>query len=141
MTDGNQTITMTAEKLRAILQNTHTIAVVGLSNDPSRPSYDVSRYMQRQGYRIVPITPKGGEILGETAYPDLQSVPFDVDMVNIFRRSEAVGPHVQEAIEKNARTVWMQLGIRNEEAAQRAQQAGLDVVMDRCVKIEHARLM
>lgn len=127
--------------LQDILRQTKVIAVVGLSNDPARPSYDVASYMQRQGYRIVPINPQAREILGEQAYPDLLSVPFDVDMVDIFRRPEAVGPHVDEAIQKGARSIWMQLGIRNEEAAQRARAAGLRVVMDRCVKVDHMQLM
>lgn len=132
---------MSDDMLRTILQESRVIAVVGLSDDTSKPSYGVSRYMQQQGYKIVPINPKASEILGEKAYPDVTSVPFDVDIVDIFRRPEAVGPHVDEAIQKGAHTVWMQLDIRNEEAAQQAEQAGLKVVMDRCLKIEHNRLM
>jgi predicted CoA-binding protein len=97
--------------------------------------------LQQQGYRIVPVSPKAGEVLGEQAYPDLPSIPFDIDIVDIFRRSEAVGPHVEEAIQKGASAVWIQLGIRNDEAAQRARDAGFDVVMDHCIKIEHDRLM
>jgi hypothetical protein len=127
--------------LRRILQDSHVIAVVGLSNDPSRPSYDVSAYMQRHGYRIVPINPGASEILGEQAYPDLLSVPFDVDIVNIFRRPEQVEPHVEEAIRKGAQSVWMQLGIQHDAAARRARGAGLPVVQDRCIKIEHMRLL
>lgn len=127
--------------LRQILQETRVIAVVGLSDNPSRPSYEVAHYLQQQGYRIVPITPKASEILGEQAYADLNAVPFDIDVVDIFRRPEQVGPHVDEAIQKGARTIWMQLGIRNDEAALRAQQAGLQVVMDHCIKVEHMRLM
>jgi hypothetical protein len=131
----------TDETLRDILQNGRTIAVIGISSDPERPAYEVAAYLQKQGYRIVPVTPKDSEVLGEQAYPDLPSVPFAVDVVDIFRRSEAVGPHVQEAIDKGARVVWMQLGIKNEEAAQQAQEAGLQVVMDHCMKQEHSRLI
>jgi hypothetical protein len=129
------------EVLHDILQRSRVIAVVGISSDPSRASHEVAAYLQRQGYRIVPVTPKEREILGEQAYPDLPSIPFDVDIVDIFRRSEAVGPHVEEAIQKGVGTVWMQLGIRNDEAAQRAREAGFDVVMDHCMKIEYERLM
>lgn len=132
---------VTDATLREILQNSRTIAVVGLSDDQTRPSYGVSQYMQRQGYRIVPINPGASQILGEQCYPDLLSVPFEVDIVDIFRRAEAVGPHVDEAIQKGAKTVWMQLGIRNEEVARRAREAGLQVVMDRCIKVDHMRLM
>ncbi len=128
-------------ELQQIFQATRVIAVVGLSDDPARASYGVAQYLQQQGYQIVPINPKVDEILGEKSYPDLLSVPFDVDMVDIFRRSESVGPHVDEAIEKGAHTIWMQLGIRNDEAAQKADAAGLSVVMDRCAKVEHRRLM
>jgi hypothetical protein len=127
--------------LREILQATRVIAVVGLSNDTSRPSYGVARYLQQRGYQIVPIHPKEQEVLGERAYPDLLSVPFAVDMVDIFRRSEFVGPHVDEAIQKGARTVWLQFDIHNAEAEQRARDAGLNVVVDRCTKIEHMRLI
>lgn len=128
------------EQVRDALQTAKTIAVVGLSDDPSRPSYGVAKYLQNHGYRIVPVSPKGGQILGEQAYPDLPSIPFDVDIVDVFRRPEAVGPHVDEAIQKGAKIVWLQLGIRNDEAAQKASDAGLEVVQDRCLKIEHMRL-
>ncbi len=129
------------EQIKDTLQAAKTIAVVGLSDDPSRPSYGVAKYLQNHGYRIVPVSPKGGQLLGEQAYPDLPSIPFDVDIVNVFRRSEAVGPHVDEAIQKGAKMVWLQLGIRSDEAAQKASDAGLDVVQDRCLKIEHMRLL
>jgi hypothetical protein len=129
------------QTLREILQDTRVIAVVGLSNDTSRPSYGVARYLQQQGYQIVPIHPKEQEVLGERAYPDLLSVPFDVDMVDIFRRSEFVGPHVDEAIQKGAKIVWLQFNIHNAEAEQRARDAGLHVVVDRCTKVEHMRLI
>lgn len=129
------------ETLLQILQSAQTIAVVGLVNDPSRPSYGVAQYLQRQGYRIVPVNPKETEVLGEQAYPDLLAVPFEVDVVDLFRRSEAVGPYVDQAVEKGAKVVWMQLGIENEEAAQRGRAAGLQVVMNHCMKVEHARLV
>jgi uncharacterized protein len=129
------------DQLRQILQQARVIAVVGLSNNPARPSYGVTRYMQSQGYRIVPINPELTEAFGETAYPDLLSVPFEIDLVDIFRRSELVLPHVDEAIQKGVKTVWMQLGVRNADAAQRAQAAGLAVVMDRCILVEHRRLL
>lgn len=128
------------EQLRQILQQTRVIAVVGLSNNPARPSYGVTRYMQAQGYTIVPINPELTEAFGERAYPDLLSVPFPIDLVDVFRRSELVGSHVDEAIQKGVKTVWMQLGVRNEQAAQRARAAGIDVVMDRCILVEHRRL-
>ncbi|HEX6290714.1 MAG TPA: CoA-binding protein [Herpetosiphonaceae bacterium] len=132
---------MEDQQIRRILQDTRVIAVVGLSDNPARPSYGVTRYMQSQGYRIVPINPELSEVFGERAYPDLLSVPFDVDLVDIFRRSEAVGPHVDEAIRKGVRTVWMQLGVYNEAAAQQARAAGIDVIMNRCILIEHRRLL
>jgi predicted CoA-binding protein len=127
--------------MRQALQEARVIAVVGLSDNPSRPSHGVAKYLQEHGYKIVPVTPKCEQVLGEQAYPDLLSVPFDVDMVNIFRRPAAVGPHVDEAIQKGVKTIWMQLGIRDEEAAKRARDAGIQVVMDRCTKIEHMRLI
>jgi predicted CoA-binding protein len=127
--------------MRQALQVARVIAVVGLSDKPSRPSYGVAQYLQAQGYRIVPINPNLEEVLGEQAYPDLIAVSFDIDLVDIFRRSEVVGPHVDEAIKKGVKTIWMQIGVRDEKAAQRAREAGLQVVMDRCTKIEHMRLI
>jgi hypothetical protein len=129
------------QQLRRILQDTRVIAVVGLSNNQTRPSYGVARYLQSHGYQIVPINPDLSEVLGERAYPDLLAVPFAVDLVDVFRRSEAVGPHVDEAIQKGVKTVWMQLGVRNQEAAERARAAGIAVVMDRCILVEHRRLI
>lgn len=129
------------DQLRQILQQTRVIAVVGLSNNAARPSYGVARYMQAQGYTIVPINPDLSEVLGERAYPDLLSVPFEIDLVDVFRRPELVGPHVEEAIQKGAKTIWMQLGVRNEDAARHARSAGIDVVMNRCILVEHRRLM
>lgn len=129
------------ETIRRILREARVIAVVGLADRPEMPSYQVAQYLQRQGYRIVPVNPWAGAVLGEQGYPDLVSIPFPVDLVDIFRRSEHVGPHVDDAIRKGAPVVWMQMGIRNEEAARRAIAAGITVVMDRCTKIDHAVLL
>src|SRR5690349_144581 len=115
-----------------------TIAVVGLSRDPTGPSYHVAEYLQAHGYRIIPVNPKEQEVLGERAYPSLRDVPEPVDVVDIFRRAEAVPGVVADAIAVGAPLVWMQLGIVNEAAAQRAHAAGLNVVMDHCMHIEHA---
>ena len=107
-----------------------TIAVVGLSPNPDRDSHRVSAYMQSQGYRIIPVNPTVDEVLGEKSYPDLPSVPEPIDMVDIFRRSELVMPVVEEAIQVGARYIWMQDGVVNEEAAEKAREAGIPVVMD-----------
>lgn len=127
--------------IEEILARSKVIAVVGLSDNPARPSHDVARYLQEQGYRIIPVNPKLQEpVLGEKPYPNLEAVPGHVDLVNIFRRSVDVPPVVESAIAIGASAVWMQLGIIHQEAAGRAEAAGLDVVMDRCTKIEHRRL-
>jgi uncharacterized protein len=126
--------------LRRILKNNHTIAVVGLSANWWRPSYFAAKYMQEHGYRVVPVNPAYQEVLGEKCYASLKDIPFKVDMVDCFRKSEEIGTLAEEAVAIGARTLWMQLGVVNEAAAERALAAGLDVVMDRCVKIEHARL-
>ena len=126
--------------IRRILENTKIIAVVGLSSDNSRAGYYVPAYLQAHGYRVLPVNPFLDKALGEKAYPDLKSVPEPVDLVLIFRRSEAVLPFVQDAIEIGAKAVWMQLGIVNEEAAALARAAGLDVVMDACMMVEHRLL-
>jgi predicted CoA-binding protein len=123
-----------------ILQSAHTIAVVGLSSKRYRPSYGVAEYMQRAGYRIIPVNPEETEVLGEKAYPDLDSVPEAVDIVDIFRRSEFVPEIVEAAIRKSAKVVWMQEDVIHEDAARRAEEAGLDVVMDRCILKDHRRL-
>lgn len=124
----------------------HTIAVVGLSKDPSKPSHDVAQYLQANGYKVIPINPTVTEVLGEKCYPSLLSLPDDlkrqIDVVDIFRRSEDVAPIVDEAIKlhqtyEHPKGIWMQLGIVNEASAQKAKDAGLQVVMDRCMKIEH----
>jgi len=128
---------MTKEDL---LRSYSTIAVVGLTGDRSRPAYGVAEYMQRAGYRIIPVAEGETEVLGETAYPDLGSVPEPVDIVNIFKRSEQVRPFIDAAIEAGAKAVWMQVGIANEEAAAKARAAGLDVVQDTCIRTTHRRM-
>jgi uncharacterized protein len=127
--------------LRRILAQTRTIAVVGLSANWYRPSYFAAKYMQDHGYRIIPVNPAHDEVLGERCYPTIAAIPEAVDMVDCFRKPGEIAPLAREAVAKGARTLWMQLGIRNEEAARIASDAGLAVVMDRCVKIEHARLL
>jgi len=112
------------------LQNSKTIAVVGLSGDPERTSYRVTRYMQQQGYRIIPVNPMIKEALGEKAYPDLKSVPEPIDMVNVFRRSELVPPVIEQAIEVGVKYIWMQDGVVNDEWAAKAEAAGIPVIQD-----------
>jgi uncharacterized protein len=123
-----------------ILQSARTIAVVGLSGKRYRPSYGVGEYLKREGYRVIPVNPEETEVLGEKSYPDLDSVPGDIDVVDIFRRSEFVPEIVEAAIRKGAKVVWMQEGVIHEEAARRAREAGLTVVMDRCILKDHRRL-
>jgi predicted CoA-binding protein len=125
------------QTIERILNQTRTIAVVGLSSDQAKAGYYVPEYLQQHGYRIIPVNPALDQALGEKAYPDLPSVPEPVDLVLIFRRSEAVPPFVDQAIEIGAKAVWMQQGIINAEAAEKAQQAGLDVVMNACMMVEH----
>ena len=120
-----------------ILNETHNIAVVGFSRRPSRAGFYVPAYLQKQGYRIIPVNPYLDQALGETAYPDLLSIPDDVDLVLIFQRSENVPPFVDQAIEIGAKSVWMQQGIANESAAAQARAAGLDVVQNACMMVEH----
>lgn len=131
---------MTPE-MTELLRTSRTIAVVGLSSKKTRPSHGVSEYMQRQGYRIVPVNPNEAEVLGERAYADLESVPESVDIVNIFRRSEFVPEIVDAAIRIGARAVWMQEEVIHQEAAERAAAAGLAVVMDRCILKEHRKML
>jgi predicted CoA-binding protein len=130
--------------LRRILRDCRTLAIVGLSAEWHRPSYFAAKYMQQHGYRIVPVNPRyaadAGEVLGERCYASLADIPFKVDMVDVFRRTSDVMPIAEQAITLGARCLWQQIGVLNQEAADLAAAAGLDVVMDRCVKIEHARL-
>lgn len=123
-----------------LLRSSKTIAVVGLSHKRFRPSYGVSEYMQSAGYRIIPVNPNETEVLGEKAYPTLDDIPEPVDIVDIFRRSESVPEIVDAAIRIKAKAVWMQEGVIHEEAAEKARQAGLDVVMDRCILKEHRKV-
>ncbi len=128
--------------LRAILKSVRTIAMVGASPHWNRPSYFVMKYLQSKGFRVIPVNPraKGETILGELCRGDLSEVTEPVDMVDIFRRSEEVGPIVDAAIGMGAKVIWMQIGVCNDEAARRAEEAGLKVVMNRCPKIEYSRL-
>ena len=121
-----------------ILRDCRTIAVVGLSSNPARPSYHVAAYMKSQGYRVIPVNPNETNVLSETAYPSLVAVPGAIDLVNIFRKSEDVLPIVEEAIVHGVKAIWMQEGISNEQAAVRARESGLLVVMDRCWLKEQA---
>ena len=123
-----------------ILKSSRVVAMVGLSAKPDRPSNIVASYLKENGYRVIPVNPQEEKILGEACYPDLNSIPEPVDVVDIFRRPEDVPPIVEEAIKVGAKAVWMQEGVINEEAAARAKSAGLQVVMDKCMKKEHAAL-
>jgi uncharacterized protein len=129
--------------LRGMLERARTIAVFGASPEPWRPSFGIMRYLQRAGYRVIPVNPTavGESVHGERVYGTLQEVPEKIDLVNVFRRPEAVGEAVDQAIAVGAPMLWMQLGIRNDEAAARAEAAGIQVVMNRCISVEHSRLM
>ena len=126
--------------LRRILRSSHTIAVVGLSAEWHRPSNFAANYMQQRGYRVIPVNPRYETVLGERCHASLESIDVPVDIVDVFRKTEDVLPIARQAIAIGARCLWQQIGVRNEEAERLAAAAGLDVVMDRCVKIEHARL-
>jgi predicted CoA-binding protein len=126
--------------LRRILRSSRTIAIVGLSADWFRPSYFAGKYVQEHGYRIIPVNPRYNEILGERCHATLTTIDVPVDIVDVFRRTEDVLPIAEQAIAIGAKCLWQQIGVKNEQAAALAAGAGLDVVMDRCVKIEHARL-
>jgi uncharacterized protein len=128
-----------ADQITELLKTAKTIAVVGLSNNPMRAAYGVSAYMQSQGYRIIPVNPEADVVLGEKVYKSLSEVPDKIDIVDIFRRSEFVGPIVDEAIQKGAKAVWMQETVVDEEAAQKARDKGMFVVMDRCILEEHRK--
>ena len=132
----------TDEYLRGVLASVRTIAMVGASEHWNRPSYFAMKYLQDKGYRVIPVNPqaKGEEILGEKVYRSLADIPEKIDMVDIFRRADAVPGIVDEAIAKGAKVVWMQLGVRHDAAAAKAEAAGLKVVMNRCPKIEYSRL-
>lgn len=125
--------------IRRLLGATKTIALVGLSSEKTKASNMVASYLHDEGYRMIPVTPKPGEILGETCYPNLKAIPFPVDLVDIFRPANEVSGIVEDAIAIGAKAVWMQLRIIDLEAAERALAAGLDVVVDRCIKMEHGR--
>jgi predicted CoA-binding protein len=127
--------------VRQVLKDCTTIAVVGISTDPLKPSHYVARYMQERGYRVVPVNPRYEQVLGETCYARLQDIPFAVDMVNVFRRTEDVMPVAQDAAAIGAKCLWQQIGVLNHQAVSLARASGMDSVMDRCLKVEHARLI
>lgn len=127
------------EVIDRMLKEVRTIAVVGLSSDASRASNSVSRYMQSHGYRIIPVNPNETEVLGEKAYRRLEDIPEKIDIVNVFRRAQEAGPHVDEAIRIGARAVWLQEGVVDQQAARRALDAGLETVMDLCILKEHRK--
>lgn len=127
------------DPLAKILQESETIAVVGLSSNPARPSYGVAKYLQEHGYRIIPVNPREKTVLGEKAYPDLLSVPGPIDIVDIFRRPEYVPEIVRQAIAKNAKVVWMQPGTENYDAADAAEAAGLTSIVGMCMRVQHKR--
>jgi predicted CoA-binding protein len=126
--------------LRRILTDYKRVAIVGLSEDWSRPSNFVAKYLLEHGFEVIPVNPKYDSILGQKCYPDLASIPTPIDIVDLFQRAERVPPFVDDAIAIGAKVVWMQLGIVHEAAAEKARAAGLEVIMDRCIKIEYARL-
>jgi len=128
------------DPIATLLRRARTIAIVGISEKRHRDSFQIAEYLLAQGYRVIPINPKFTELLTQPCYPDLQSVAEPVDIVNVFRRAEAMPEVAADAIAAKARALWMQLGLRHEQAGETARAAGLDVVMDRCIKIEHRRL-
>lgn len=128
-----------ADPIGEILKTYKTIAVVGLSSNPMRPSFGVTKYMQEAGYRIIPVNPREREVLGEKSYARLEDVPGGIEIVNIFRRAAEVAPVVESAIRVGAKAVWMQLGVENDAAAERARAEGLVVIEDACILLEHRR--
>ena len=132
---------MNDTELTELLRGAKTIAVVGLSSNPMRPSLGVSRFLQRQGYRIIPVNPNETEVLGERAYASVKDVPEQIDIINIFRRPARVPEVIDDALIKGTRCIWMQEGVVNHEAAKKAEEAGMSVVMDRCILKEMARLL
>jgi predicted CoA-binding protein len=128
------------KQMRRIFETVTNVAVVGLSRDPEADSREVAEYLRDAGFRIIPVNPNAAELMNEKCYPDLASIPDNIDLVDIFRPSEDVMPIVEQAIQKGAKVIWMQVGIVNEEAAQAARNAGLKVIQDRCIMVEHERL-
>jgi predicted CoA-binding protein len=137
---GNRGLNAGPEEIAAILQKYTTVAVVGLSEDPERASHQVAKYLQSRGYRIIPVNPNCHEVLGEKCYPGLKEVPEPVEVVDIFRKTAAIPGIVEEAIAVGAKVIWMQLGLESPQAAARARAAGLQVVMNRSMKVEHSKL-
>jgi len=129
------------EEVVELLKSAKTVAVVGIAHKEDRDSYKVAKYLKEHGYKIIPVNPKYKEVLGEPCYPDLKSVPEKIDVVDIFRNIDAIPGIVDEAINVGAGAVWMQLGLAHNESAEKARQAGLKVVMNKCMKIEHQRLL
>lgn len=127
-------------EIKNIIENSKTVVVVGLSDKPYRPSHGVALYLQKHGYKIVPVNPHVDEVLGEKSYASLKEVPVAIDVVDIFRKSEAVGPIVDDAIKVGAKAIWMQEGVINEEAANKAREAGLNLVMNKCMMKEHRKV-
>lgn len=132
---------MTDDEIKRLLERSKRIAVIGLSSDPGRPSHGVARSLQGFGYEIVPVNPREAEVLGQKSYPDLASVPGDIDLVDVFRAPQHVPAIVDACIERGVPALWLQEGVVHEDAAQRARDAGIEVVMDRCVYKEYRRLM
>lgn len=128
------------ERIRTLLESARTIAVVGLSPRPARASHQVARYLMAVGYRVIPVNPACAEVLGQRCYPDLRAVPEPIDIVDCFRRSDQIGPIAADAVAVGARALWLQFGVINDAAAEVAARAGLTVVVDRCIKIDHAAL-
>lgn len=139
MTEKN-VVQLNDEQIREELKNAKTIAIIGLSSKPDRPSYGVAKYLQNAGYKIYPVNPVETEVLGEKSYSDLKSLPSVPDIVDVFRKSDAVMPVVDECLEIGAKFVWFQLGVVNLEAVERCNQEGVKVVFDKCIKIEHLEL-
>lgn len=129
------------EMIKQILEEAKTIAVVGASSRPTRDSYRIARFLVAQGYEVIPVNPRYDQVLGLHCYPDLASVGKQIDIVDVFRRSEAVPSIVEEAIQIGAKTIWLQLGVIHERAAKRAETAGLKVIVDRCIAVEHRSLV
>ena len=138
--ENGELLTDDIQSLRRILSQSKTIAVVGLSARWYRPSFFAAKYLQDHGYRIIPVNPNYDEVLGEKCYPSIEAIPEVIDVVDVFQRSEAVLPVAESAVKVNAKVLWMQLGIYNQTVARLAFHAGMDIVADRCMKIEHARL-